>query len=90
MYSFYNVQIEMKIILDTYLQKAKKSLMDSRNSRNRNLNRITDELQGVQQIMIQNIDDVLQRGETLSGKFVFAALIYKEESFCVRNFRILE
>lgn len=49
------------------MQKAQKSLMDSRNSRNRNLSRITDELQGVQQIMIQNIDDVLQRGETLSG-----------------------
>lgn len=56
-------------VLDNYLQKAKKSLMDSRNSRNRNLSRITDELQGVQQIMIQNIDDVLQRGETLSGRW---------------------
>ena len=40
--------------------------MDSRNRRN--LSRINDELQDVQRIMMQNIDDVLQRGEQLSGK----------------------
>ena len=57
--------------LDTYMQKAKKNFADARNSRNRNLNRLNDELQGVQQIMIQNIDDVLQRGENLSGMFKF-------------------
>ena len=39
--------------------------MDSRNRRN--LTRINDELQDVQRIMMQNIDDVLQRGEQLSG-----------------------
>lgn len=54
-------------ISDTYMQKAKRSFSDSRNSRNRNLNKLSDELQGVQRIMIQNIDDVLQRGENLSG-----------------------
>lgn len=50
------------------MQKAKKNFADARSSRNRNLNRLNDELQGVQKIMIQNIDDVLQRGENLSGK----------------------
>ena len=49
------------------MQKVKKNFSDGRNSRNRNLNRLNDELQGVQKIMIQNIDDVLQRGENLSG-----------------------
>ena len=39
--------------------------MDSRNRRN--LNRLNDELQDVQRVMMQNIDDVLQRGEQLSG-----------------------
>ena len=53
------------------MQKAKKNFADSRSSRNRNLNRLNDELQGVQKIMIQNIDDVLQRGENLSGKLYF-------------------
>ena len=53
------------------MQKAKKNFADSRSSRNRNLNRLNDELQGVQKIMIQNIDDVLQRGENLSGRLYF-------------------
>ena len=53
-------------ILDTYIQKAKKSYMDSR--ARRNLNQLNTELQDVQRIMVQNIDDVLQRGEQLSGK----------------------
>lgn len=39
--------------------------MDSR--ARKNLNNINTELQDVHRIMVQNIDDVLQRGETLSG-----------------------
>ena len=31
------------------------------------MNNINTELQDVHRIMVQNIDDVLQRGETLSG-----------------------
>ena len=54
------------IISDTYIQKAKKSYTDNR--ARRNLNQINTELQDVQRIMVQNIDDVLQRGEALSGK----------------------
>eukprot|EP00794_Sanderia_malayensis_P015880 gene15880-17480_t len=52
------------IEFDTYIQKARKNFMDSRNRRN--LGRLNDELQDVQRIMMQNIDDVLQRGEQLS------------------------
>lgn len=48
--------------------------MDSRNRRN--LSRINDELQDVQRIMMQNIDDVLQRGEQLSGEQVCYSRIY--------------
>jgi hypothetical protein len=51
---------------DTYIQKAKKTYSDSRG--NRNLNALNNELQDVQRIMVQNIDDVLQRGAVLSGK----------------------
>lgn len=54
------------IIIDTYIQKAKKNYQDSRTRRT--LNRINDELVDVQRVMVQNIDDVLQRGEQLSGK----------------------
>ena len=54
-------------ILDNYIQKSRKNFMDSRSRRN--INRLNDELQDVQRIMVQNIDDVLQRGETLSGKY---------------------
>jgi vesicle transport protein SEC22 len=52
------------IEFDTYMQKARKSYMDSR--ARRNLGHINTELQDVQRIMVQNIDDVLMRGEALS------------------------
>ncbi|CAH1787521.1 unnamed protein product [Owenia fusiformis] len=52
------------IEFDTYMQKAKKSYIDSR--ARRNLGHLNTELQDVQRIMVQNIDDVLQRGEALS------------------------
>lgn len=42
--------------------------MDSR--ARKNLSSINTELQDVQRIMVQNIDDVLQRGDSLSGKAI--------------------
>lgn len=54
------------IEFDTYIQKAKKIFTDSR--ARRNLSAINNQLQDVQRIMVQNIDDVLQRGTVLSGK----------------------
>ncbi|KAF7490255.1 Vesicle-trafficking protein SEC22b-B [Sarcoptes scabiei] len=48
------------IEFDNYIQKAKKNFTDSRSRRN--LNQLNTELQDVQKIMVQNIDDVLQRG----------------------------
>lgn len=74
------------IEFDTYMQKAKKNFGDARSGRNRNLNRLNDELQGVQKIMIQNIDDVLQRGENLSvlddkaGQLRFQSEKYKKDA----------
>ncbi|RWS30004.1 vesicle-trafficking protein SEC22b-like protein [Leptotrombidium deliense] len=52
------------IEFDTYMQKAKRSFMDSR--ARRNLSQLNSELQDVQKIMVQNIDDVLQRGIAIS------------------------
>ncbi|GFG36153.1 hypothetical protein Cfor_10790 [Coptotermes formosanus] len=52
------------IEFDTYIQKAKKVFTDSR--ARRNLSALNTELQDVQRIMVQNIDDVLQRGVVLS------------------------
>jgi len=52
------------IEFDTYIQKAKKTYTDSRTRRN--INTLNTELQDVQKIMVQNIDDVLQRGALLS------------------------
>lgn len=52
------------IEFDTYIQKAKKTYTDSRIRRN--LNNLNNELQDVQRIMVQNIDDVMQRGVILS------------------------
>uniref|UniRef100_A0A182YSW9 V-SNARE coiled-coil homology domain-containing protein n=2 Tax=Cellia TaxID=44534 RepID=A0A182YSW9_ANOST len=50
------------IEFDIYIQKARKTLTDRR----RNINTINNQLQDVQRIMVQNIDDVLQRGTVLS------------------------
>jgi len=52
-------------ILDTFIQKTKKTYTDSRSRRN--FGQLNNELQDVQRIMVQNIDDVLTRGEALSG-----------------------
>nr|CAI5870459.1 unnamed protein product [Callosobruchus analis] len=52
------------IEFDNYIQKAKKTFTDSRSRRN--LNAINNQLHDVQRIMVQNIDDVLQRGTVLS------------------------
>lgn len=52
------------IEFDTYIQKAKKSILEARGRRN--LNQLNSELQDVQRIMVQNIDDVLQRGVAIS------------------------
>jgi len=48
------------IEFDTYIQKAKKTFTDNRGRRN--LSALNTELHDVQRIMVQNIDDVLQRG----------------------------
>ncbi|XP_064616081.1 vesicle-trafficking protein SEC22b-like [Liolophura sinensis] len=53
------------IEFDTYMQKARKTYIDSR--ARKNLNNINTELQDVQRIMVQNINDVLQRGEAISA-----------------------
>ncbi|XP_044731097.1 vesicle-trafficking protein SEC22b [Chrysoperla carnea] len=52
------------IEFENYLQKSKKGFADSRSRRN--MNALNSQLQDVQRIMVQNIDDVLQRGTVLS------------------------
>ncbi|XP_030061348.1 vesicle-trafficking protein SEC22b isoform X1 [Microcaecilia unicolor] len=53
------------IEFDTYIQKTKKSYVDSR--ARRNLGSINTELKDVQRIMVANIEEVLLRGEALSA-----------------------
>lgn len=52
------------LFLDTYMQRAKKTI--TANVNKRNMNQLNNELQDVQRIMVQNIDDVLQRGVAIS------------------------
>lgn len=52
------------IEFDTFIQKAKKSILDARGRRH--LNQLGSELHDVQRIMVQNIEDVLQRGVAIS------------------------
>lgn len=56
----------LSVSVDTYIQKTKKLYIDSR--ARRNLGNINTELQDVQRIMVANIEEVLQRGEALSGE----------------------
>ena len=63
---------DTKFFADNYIQKTRKNFMDSRSRRN--INRLNDELHDVQRIMVQNIDEVLQRGEALSGKVAIVIL----------------
>ena len=58
---------------DTYIQRAKKTYTDSRGRRN--LSTLNTELHDVQRIMVQNIDDVLQRGAVLSGQLLCWILV---------------
>lgn len=62
--------------------------MDSR--ARKNLSNINTELQDVHRIMVQNIEDVLVRGESLSGNtfLVFKKIIYNCPSLLrqLRNF----
>jgi len=52
------------IEFDTQIQKTKKQYLDTRKS---NMTRINSELQEVHKIMVQNIEDVLQRGDALTA-----------------------
>lgn len=62
------------LVPDTYIQKTKKLYIDSR--ARRNLGSINTELQDVQRIMVANIEEVLQRGEALSGTCGGCCLAY--------------
>ncbi|XP_043254639.1 vesicle-trafficking protein SEC22b-B isoform X1 [Colletes gigas] len=52
------------IEFNTYIQKANKIFLDGRSRRN--MNALNSQLQDVQRIMVQNINDVLERGTVLS------------------------
>lgn len=62
------LQKEHWVVSDTYIQKNKKAYIDSR--ARQNLGSINTELQDVQRIMVANIEEVLQRGEALSSKYI--------------------
>jgi len=64
---------------DTFIQKTKKSYMDSRSRRN--FGQLNNELQDVQRIMVQNIDDVLTRGEALSGMATAHGLLHSDRNY---------
>ena len=58
------------LVLGAEINKIKKNYLESQGRRNTQLKGLGEELQGVQKIMYDNIDAVLQRGELLSGQCV--------------------
>lgn len=58
-------------IVDSYIQGAKRKYLDSR--ARHNLSNVHTELQDVQRIMVQNIEDVIHRGEALTSQWYSVA-----------------
>lgn len=58
--------------------------MDSR--ARRNLGQLNNELQDVQKIMVQNIDDVLQRGLAISGTWLEMSRLQVANTNVIRLF----
>lgn len=54
-------------VTDTYIQKLRRQYSDQRGRRH--MHQLREDLNDVQRIMMDNIDDVLQRGAALSGKW---------------------
>ena len=54
----------------TSLSKIKRNYLDVPSRRTSQLRSLGDELHGVQRIMFDNIDAVLQRGEMISGMVI--------------------
>ena len=50
------------------LNRIKRNYLESQSRRTSKLRGLSDELQGVQKIMFENIDAALQRGELVSGQ----------------------
>lgn len=50
------------------VDRIKKNYLESQSRRTTQLRGLNDELQGVQKIMFENIDAVLQRGELITGE----------------------
>lgn len=50
------------------VDRIKKNYVESQSRRSTQLRGLSDELHGVQKIMFENIDAVLQRGELITGE----------------------
>ena len=64
----------MSKLIGAEINRIKKNYQESQGRRSNQLKGLGDELQGVQKIMYENIDAVLQRGELISGKFIYQYL----------------
>ena len=60
-----NIKSRYIYFSDTYIQKLRRQYSDARGRRQ--IHQLRDDLNDVQRIMMDNIDDVLQRGTALSG-----------------------
>ena len=52
----------------TEINRVKKNFVESQSRRSSQLRGLSDELHGVNRIMFENIDAVIQRGERISGQ----------------------
>lgn len=53
------------------MNRIKRNYQESQTRRSSHLRNLGDELHGVQKVMFENIDAALQRGELISGEYVY-------------------
>eukprot|EP00824_Muranothrix_gubernata_P020225 TRINITY_DN4048_c0_g1_i1.p2 TRINITY_DN4048_c0_g1~~TRINITY_DN4048_c0_g1_i1.p2 ORF type:complete len:216 (+),score=33.15 TRINITY_DN4048_c0_g1_i1:110-757(+) len=75
------------IKFDTFIQKTKKLYMDTRTQRN--IEKLSKDLQDVQKVMTKNIEDVLNRGERLETVSALSSTLANETRRYVKNARSL-
>ena len=56
------------------INRIKRNYVETQSRRSSRLRGLSDELQGVQKIMFENIDAALQRGELVSGIYMYMYL----------------
>ena len=68
MYELFQLPLKHIYVSGAQINNIKKNYLESQSRRSSRLKGLGEELQGVQKVMFENIDAVLQRGELITGQ----------------------